>query len=250
MRSRSLAVVCVVAALLVLLAPDPVAAHTESDYVAVPAGELAEVTLRPTHGCDGSPSVMVSTRVPVPGATAEDPPGWRHTTLDDGQGRTVIEWSGGSLPADEVGAFVVSFMVPDDVGKLLVFPFVQGCENGEELAWIDGDPEGEQPAPRLLILPPGSEPAETIDDVPADAPGRDQLVAVIDVDNPVVEDTTTTTEAPTTTSTTVEPEEAAAESDDDDGDGVPWLPIAVGAVVAAGGIAAAVWITRTRSRPG
>ncbi len=85
-------------------------------------------------------------------------------------------------------------MAPDAVGELLTFPAVQTCANGEELPWISGDPADEFPAPRLLILPPGSQPAATIDDVPLDAPGREQLTAVIDVDNPAA---TTVPPAPT-----------------------------------------------------
>ena len=68
---------------------------------------------------------------------------------------------------------------PSAVGELLVFPSVQECENGETLSWIDGDPASEYPAPRLLILAPGSEPATSIDQVPADAPGRELLTGII-----------------------------------------------------------------------
>ena len=53
------------------------------------------------------------------------------------------------------------------------------------------------------MLPAGSEPATTIDDVALDVPGRDRLVAVIDVDNP--NETTTTTAAPTTVAATTTP---------------------------------------------
>ena len=115
---------------------------------------------------------------------AEDVDGWSVSSTQDDQGRTVVEWTGGSLPPDQPGAFPIEFVAPDAVGELLTFPAVQTCANGEELAWISGDPATEFPAPRLLILAPGSEPAATIDDVPLDAPGRDQITAVIDVDNP------------------------------------------------------------------
>ena len=90
----------------------------------------------------------------------------------------MLEWTGNVLPADEEGAFPVEFTAPDTPGVLLTFPAIQVCENGEELAWISGDPADEYPAPRVLVLPAGSEPATTIDDVALDAPGRDQLVAV------------------------------------------------------------------------
>jgi hypothetical protein len=126
----------------------------------------------------------VAVRAPVAGAVAEEVDGWVASSAPDGDAFTVLEWSGGVLPADEHGAFPVEFLVPDTVGELLVFPAVQGCEDGSELAWISGDPADEFPAPRLLILAEGSEPAATLDDVPPDAPGRDQLVAIVDVDNP------------------------------------------------------------------
>lgn len=226
MRRTPLAlVVAVVAALAAVAVPvigsGTAGAHTESDVVAVPAGSDATVTLKPTHGCAGSPTVKVRIRAEVAGATAGDVDGWTSTATDDGEGRTVLEWTGGSLPTDATGAFPVHFTVPDDPGRLLLFPAIQTCENGEELAWIEGDPDGDYPAPRLLILPADAQPAGTVDDVPADAPGRDQLVAIVDVDNPGA---TTAPEATNGPSTTVEPAEAAsttvpaeaAENSDDD----------------------------------
>ena len=186
----ALAVVCVPA----IAASSSASAHTDTDLVAVPAGEDATVTFRPQHGCGDSPTIAVSVRVPVPGAEAEDVDGWSVSTTQDDQGRSVVEWTGGSLPPDQAGAFPIEFVAPDSVGELLTFPAVQTCANGEELAWISGDPATEFPAPRLLILAPGSEPAATIDDVPLDAPGREQITAVIDVDNPAA---TTQPSAPT-----------------------------------------------------
>lgn len=224
-------------------------AHTESDVVAVPAGEDATVTLKPTHGCGDSPTVEVRIRAEVPGATAQDVDGWTASAEADGDDRTVVEWTGGSLPADATGEFPLDFTAPDTPGELLLFPAIQVCDDGEELAWIDGDPESEYPAPRLLILPAGSSPATSIDDVPADAPGRDQLVAIVDVDNPNVEEepepTTTTT---STTSTTADVDPAAAEDDaDEDGDGdgdgegggAIWIVVVVLVLAAAG---AGTWL--------
>jgi uncharacterized protein YcnI len=267
LRTRTAAALATAAlTALVTLAPAaPAAAHTETDLVAVPAGAEATITLRPTHGCDGSPTVEVAIQAPVEGAAAGEVSGWTARSEADGRGHTVLEWTGGSLPADETGAFPVTFTAPDTVGELLVFPSVQECEDGETLSWIDGDPAGEYPAPRLLVLAAGSEPAASIDDVPADAPGRDLLAAIVDVDNPAASTTTTAPATATTTSTTTadpaDPTDTSAPADgdgaiatgsaedDDDSDsdsdsGPPIAVIAIGLLAAAGVVAGVVLRTR------
>jgi uncharacterized protein YcnI len=172
-----------------------VSAHTETELVAVPAGSEAIVKLRPTHGCGDSPTVEVRVLAPVADAEAVDVEGWEAFAepYGDADDQTVLTWTGGVLAADETGEFPVELLVPDTVGELLLFPAVQTCENGEELAWIDGDPESEFPAPRLLVLAADAEPAATLDDVPADAPGRELLTEVVDVDNPAASEPPSTT---------------------------------------------------------
>lgn len=222
-------------------------AHTAPDLVAVPAGSTATVTFQPTHGCGTSPTVEVSIRVPAPGATAVAVPGWTERVTDQPGDRTVVEWTGGSLPADQTGAFPVSFVVPDRVGELLTFPAVQVCENGEELAWISGDPASATPAPRLLVLPAGTPPAATIDEVPADAPGRDQLSAIVDVDASAPSDPTTSVAPAAPAEDEVADPGAPAEPPEDDGaGGTGWvLPAAALAAVA---VAAGGWfVVRGRS---
>jgi uncharacterized protein YcnI len=177
------------------LLPVPASAHADADVIAVAAGEQVTINFRPNHGCGASATNEVAVRVPVAGATGGAVEGWdAPTATEDGDGRTVVEWTGGSLPTEVTGAFPVTFTAPDKVGELLLFPSVQGCENGEELSWLNGDPESDNPSPRLLILAPGSPKAVSIDDVPQDAPGRELITAVIDT-----APSTTTTVAPTTT---------------------------------------------------
>ena len=178
-RSRRLAI-AVAAGLVAVVAPATVAsAHTETDLVAVPAGSTATVTFEPEHGCGDSPTIDMRVQSPVAGATAVERDGWTAASTPSADGTTVLEWSGGSQPADEAGAFQVRFQVPDAVGTLLVFPAVQHCENGEQEAWIETGPDAESPAPQVLVLPAGSAPAATLDDVAADAPGRDLLAAAL-----------------------------------------------------------------------
>lgn len=198
-RSRRLAV-AVAAGLVAVVAPATVAsAHTETDLVAVPAGSTTTVTFEPEHGCGDSPTIDMRVQSPVAGATAVERDGWTATSTPSADGTTVLQWSGGSQPADEEGAFQVSFQVPDAVGTLLVFPAVQQCENGEQEAWIETGADAESPAPQVLVLPAGSSPAATLDDVAADAPGRDLLVAALSGEAAPDDGSA----APATTSTTV-----------------------------------------------
>lgn len=265
MRSRLTTTSIAVALAAVLSLPSPASAHTESDLVAVAAGEEATLTLKPTHGCNGSPTVEVAIQAPVTGAVAAEVEGWTATSTDDlAAGTTVLEWSGGSLPADAEGAFPVGFTVPENVGELLVFPAIQVCENGEELAWIDGDPEGEYPAPRILVLPTGTPAATSLDEVPADAPGRDQLSTIVDVDNPTAEpdpaETTSTEAVPESTAPTTEStaSEAAPEPtdvttlevDDDDDNGSNTAIIAVAVVALVAVVAGAVYAASRRKTEG
>ena len=240
------------------VATSTASAHTDSDFVAVPALETAQVTLKPTHGCDGSPTIEVATKTPVEGAEAVAVEGWSTSTTPDGDA-TILEWTGGSLPTDQIGEFPVRFTVPDRPGDLLTFPFVQVCDNGQELAWIDGDPGAAFPAPRLLVLPPGYDAAATIEDVPADAPGRNQLAEIVDVDNPAP--TAASTTAPTTTPTSAPPEETttsvdATDTDTDtteaalgppaDNDGGSSVAAVFGVLAAGAAVVAAVLVLRRR----
>lgn len=174
--------------------PTAASAHADADVIAVAAGEQVTVSFRPNHGCGEAATTEVAVRAPVGGAVAGEVEGWTSATSEDDEGRSVAEWTGGSLPTEVTGAFPITFTAPNQVGELLLFPSVQVCENGEELSWVNGDPESENPAPRLLILPPGSPAAVSVDEVPQDAPGRELLTAVIDT-----EPATSTTAAPTTT---------------------------------------------------
>lgn len=207
-RTRLLA--AALTAATVLSSTSPAGAHTDSDLVAVPAGEGALVRLKPTHGCGDSPTTEVAIRVPVTGARPVDVPGWTASATDDGAGRTVVEWKGGSLPVDQTGSFPVEFTAPGAVGDLLLFPAVQVCANGEELSWLSGDPAADYPAPRLLVLPSGSAPAASIDDVPADAPGRDQIAEIVAVPSGLDASTTTSMVATPSTSTATAPEGTAS----------------------------------------
>lgn len=75
-----------------------------------------------------------------------------------------------AIPADGFDEFGLSFRVPEDMaeGDELLFPAQQVYSSGEEVAWVDPDPEGDSPAPRVTIVPAeeeeAEEPAATTDD--------------------------------------------------------------------------------------
>ena len=75
-----------------------------------------------------------------------------------------------AIPADGFDEFGLSFRVPEDMaeGDELLFPTQQVYSSGEEVAWVDPDPEGESPAPRVTIVAAeeeeAEEPAATTDD--------------------------------------------------------------------------------------
>jgi uncharacterized protein YcnI len=207
--------------IVVILAATPAMAHTEPDLVAVPAGDEVTLTLRPMHGCDAAATVEVTAGVPVAGASADVVAGWTSGVEDDGEGNTVVTWTGGRLPADQAGAFPTTFTVPAAVGELLTFPFVQTCEGGAERAWISGDPAADHPAPRVLVLAPGSRPAATIGEVPGEAPGREQLVEIVDVDGGP------TTAGPAGPTSTTSPSTTAVADGEPDDEMTRWGPTVV-----------------------
>lgn len=76
-----------------------------------------------------------------------------------------------AIPADGFDEFGISFRVPEDaaVGDELLFPSQQVYSSGEEVAWVDPDPEGDSPAPRITIIAAeeeeaAEEPAATSED--------------------------------------------------------------------------------------
>jgi periplasmic copper chaperone A len=266
-------------ALVAVIAPATMAAaHTETDFVAVPAGSTATVTFEPEHGCGDSPTIDMKVQAPVADATALELAGWTASATPNGEGNTVLEWSGGSQPAHEPGAFQVQFQVPQAVGTLLAFPAVQTCANGANEAWIDTEPGAESPAPQLLVLAAGSAPAASLDDIPAGTPGRDQLAALAesDVDDDTGAATASSspaaaTSAPTATTdaagtsapatatattpaatgapaTTSAPTTTAAATSDS-GSSTGWIVGIVVAVVIVGAVAAVVLARRRRTPP-
>jgi uncharacterized protein YcnI len=67
-----------------------------------------------------------------------------------------------AIAVDGFEEFGMSFQVPEDAaeGDEILFPAQQVYSSGEEVGWVDPDPEGETPAPRITIVAPAEEEAE------------------------------------------------------------------------------------------
>lgn len=120
------------------------------------------------------------------------------------------------IASDGFEEFGLSFQVPEDAqpGDELLFPAVQTYSSGEEVSWVDPDPEGETPAPRIVVVAPEEEA-----EAPPAAP--------------------TTTEETTTVPTTPEETTAVpAVSSDDDDSSLATIAIIVGILGLAAGLTA------------
>lgn len=84
-----------------------------------------------------------------------------------------------AIPADGFDEFGISLRVPEDAaeGDELLFPTQQVYSSGEEVGWVDPDPDGDSPAPRITVVAPeeeAEEPAATTEEeaaVPAVSTG-------------------------------------------------------------------------------
>jgi uncharacterized protein YcnI len=140
-------------------------AEADSSYKAV---------FRVPHGCEGSPTVKLTVKIPegVIGVKPMPHPGWTieivkgkyakaydyfHGKLTEGV--TQVTWSGGNLPDDYYDEFVLRGSLAADLpAGTIYFPVVQECEKGVD-RWIEIPETGksaedyEKPAPGLKVLP-------------------------------------------------------------------------------------------------
>lgn len=254
MRLRKLMAVAAGAMLAVVLAA-PAFAHVTVTPGQAAVGSYSVLTFTATHGCDGSPTTEMSVQIPagVTGVKAEPVAGWEVSYEigelpepvgegDDAitEGVTVVTWSGGTLPDDQIQRYSMQVKLPDDgAGETLWFPVVQSCEEGEN-AWINIPEEGQdphdidEPAPGVTLV--------AADDGHHGADGEDAM------DDEAMEDGSDGAAAEEAAAPADGEASAAADtsSDGDDGtDTLTWVALVLGVLgLAAGGFA----LVRSQSR--
>lgn len=213
------------------------------------------------HGCDGSPTVALSVRVPAGSfdPVAEPPAGWSGAVDGD-----VVNFTGGSLPADVEETFRVTVTLPLTPGETVYFPMVQTCEVGE-LRWIDVPADGsgtelDEPAPAMELGEPLPDTTAPTTAAPTTAAPTTVIdTTVVDTAPPATDAATTVadTAAPTTESATVEteplviapaPDAGGDTDDDDDGSGGNPVAIGLGVVALAAVVVAGVMLGKRRRR--
>ncbi len=170
--------------------------------LAVPASAVAHVTIQPGEWEPGAFAAMV-VRVPnerddaetttvtvqfpenVPSARFKSHPSCEREVerealaepIEDLTERIVsVTWTcDPAIPADGFDEFGISLQVPEDAapGDEILFPAVQTYSSGEEVGWLDPDPEADTPAPRIVVVAPEEEeaaaPPPTTTEAAADA---------------------------------------------------------------------------------
>lgn len=195
-RSRALRA-AVAAAAALALAPTA-SAHVTLNPPEWEAEGFARFAIRvPTERPDAS-TTKVAVKIPegVFFVSFQPKPGWKREVkmakldqpvelLGDQVTERVdtVTWSGGTIRPGEFDEFGMSARMPEEAGKELVFPAIQTYSSGEVVRWI-GEPDADQPAPRVRVLPA----AEELEAAPARTPAAtprgedesgDQTLAIV-----------------------------------------------------------------------
>jgi uncharacterized protein YcnI len=158
-----------------VLCASTASAHVVLKEMAGRAGWQEYVTVAVPHGCGNSPTTEVRVKIPdgVAIAVPEQKAGWNTlvkrrtlpTPIDFEGGAKLSEvvdevvWSGGNLPGDQLGRFMILVRLPDKPDQIAYFKTIQQCETGET-RWVDTAPPGEpawkiwaqpQPSPFLVL---------------------------------------------------------------------------------------------------
>jgi uncharacterized protein YcnI len=139
-------------ALVLALSPATAIAHMVVDPPEAPAGDYFKAAFRVTHGCQGTPTVSLTIRIPegVLSAKPQVKPGWTidikmrpvDPPVDLGHGfllrqtASEITWRGGSLANAHFDEFALTMRTPDKPGATLYFPTTQACEKGS-YEWVE-----------------------------------------------------------------------------------------------------------------
>jgi uncharacterized protein YcnI len=160
MRARTLSRLLLLAG--IALASDA-RAHVELAESDVPAGSMFRAVFGVEHGCEEAATTALRILIDDRITLAEPQPnrGWtieeveRNQPPDPGMPHfsREIRWVGGTLPAFDIGEFVLIVQLPAaEAGTVIYFPIVQECGTAV-LRWIETPLPGEDPNTLLEPAP-------------------------------------------------------------------------------------------------
>jgi uncharacterized protein YcnI len=158
LKSVGVCAIALGAGILIALTPAAAAsAHVSASATSTAAGSSTVVTFSVPHGCDGSPTTVVTIEVPesVPAVTPTVNPSWTvekvveqlAEPLMDAHGNEITErvtsvvyaTTGAGLADGYRDTFELSLRLPDgEAGDVVAFPVVQTCAEGTA-EWVGED---------------------------------------------------------------------------------------------------------------
>lgn len=161
-------------AVIAVVFPAAAVAHVTIQPGDWEAGAFATIALRVPNERDDAETTIVSVQFPenVPTARFQAHPSCTHEVereelaqpIEDLTERIVsVTWTcDPPIASDGFDEFGISLRVPEDAapGDEILFPATQTYSSGEVVNWVDPDPEGDSPAPRITIIAPEEEEAE------------------------------------------------------------------------------------------
>jgi uncharacterized protein YcnI len=150
--ARRLAVTVGLGAVTLVAIAGPASAHTEAEAEAATAGRT-RITFTAEAECAEGAEPTNSLRVQLPQGVTDVKPenqnGWSSNVT-----ATELTWSAASPTIDQ-DTFTVEMVLAQPVGETVYLPTIQGCPNGEDIAWIQiPTAPGEQlehPAPSIEV---------------------------------------------------------------------------------------------------
>jgi uncharacterized protein YcnI len=141
--TASLAIAAVAGTALALSAPLAAQAHVSANATSTAAGSYTVVTFSVPHGCEESPTQVVTIDLPesVPSVTPTVNPSWSVEMVTEGDRMTQVVYTSltGGLPSDLRDTFALSLRLPEGAsGDRIEFPVTQTCTEGTA-EWVGED---------------------------------------------------------------------------------------------------------------
>jgi periplasmic copper chaperone A len=141
-KSMSITLAAIAGTALALAAPTAASAHASASASSTAAGSYSVVTISIGHGCEESPTQVVTIYIPesIASVTPTVNPSWTVEKVFDEATEQVTQVvytsTTGGLPSDLRDTFALSLKLPEgEAGDTVEFPVTQTCTEGS-VEWV------------------------------------------------------------------------------------------------------------------